>query len=81
LLGDKQRRAVVWRKVVGHQFQVIRVAPGKHQVRVRIQSKADSYDQSRMIAAAFIRGASLLRIVCGNKGEGLQLTLQKEASQ
>lgn len=81
LQGEKKRHAIVFRKVVGHQFQVVRVEPGEHQIRVRIQSEADSYDQSRTFAAAIVRGTSLLRIVCGNKGEGLQASVQKEADQ
>jgi serine/threonine protein kinase len=81
LQGEKKRHAIVFRKVVGHQFQVVRVVPGKHQIRVRVQSDDDSYDQSRTIAAAFVGGTSLLRIVCGDKGEGLQASVQKEADQ
>jgi len=78
LRGDKQRRALVFRRVAGHQFNAIKVPSGRHMVRVRVYSEADSYDQSKIIADASIPAASLLRIVCGNKGEGLQLSLQKE---
>ena len=74
LLGKKQWRALVLRKVVGHQFQAVRVSPGSHQVRVRIQSTADSYDQSRVTSVAFNSGISLLRITCGDR---LQLDFQK----
>ena len=78
LRGDKQRRALVFRRVAGHQFNAIKVPSGRHMVRVRVYSESDSYDQSKIIADASISAASLLRIVCGNKGEGLQLSLQKE---
>ena len=61
LLGKKQRHGLVFRKVVGHQFQVVRVAPGKHQVRVRVQSTADAYDQSKITSVAFVPGVSLLQ--------------------
>ena len=81
LLGKKQRHALVFRKVVGHQFQVVRVAPGKHQVRVRIQSTADAYDQSKITSVAFVPGVSLLRIVCGDKADGLQLDFKKDGYQ
>lgn len=74
LLGKKQWRALVLRKVVGHQFQAVRVSPGSHQVRVRIQSTADSYDQSKVTSVAFNSGISLLRITCGDR---LQLDFQK----
>jgi hypothetical protein len=48
---------------------------------VRIQSAADSYDQSRISSVAFAQGVSLLRIVCDDKGEGLQLEFKKEGYQ
>ena len=81
LQGKKQRRALVFKKVVGHQFQAVRVAPGKHLVRVRIQSEADSYDQSKVTSVAFNPGISVLRIVCDDKGDGLQLDFKKDADQ
>lgn len=81
LLGKKQRHGLVFRKVVGHQFQVVRVPSGRHQVRVRIQSAADSYDQSRISSVAFVQGVSLLRIICDDKGGGLQLSFKKDGYQ
>lgn len=81
LLGKKQRRALVLKKIVGHQFQAVRVAPGKHLVRVRIQSEADSYDQSKVTSVAFDPGISLLRIICDDKGDGLQLDFKKDGTQ
>jgi serine/threonine protein kinase len=81
LLGKKQRHALVFRKVVGHQFQVVRVAQGKHQVRVRIQSPADAYDQSKITSVAFVPGVSLLRVVCGDKADGLQLDFKRDGYQ
>src|ERR1700730_13275107 len=76
LQGDKTRRALLFQKVVGHQFAAIRVPTGKHEVRVRIQSASESYDQSKTIADALVRNESTLRIICGNKRSELQLTLQ-----
>lgn len=77
LHGDKKTRALVFRKVEGHQFETIGVPTGKHKVRVRIQSVADRYDQSKTIADASIRrGESTLRVVCGKKRDELQVTLQ-----
>ena len=76
LQGDKTRRALLFRKVVGHQFEAIRVPMGKHEVRVRIQSASESYDQTRTIADALVRNESRLRIICGNKRSELQLTLR-----
>lgn len=76
LQGDKSRRALVFQRVVGHQFDTVRVPMGKHEVRVRIQSATDSYDQAKTIADAFIRNEGTLRIICDKKHDNLQLTLQ-----
>ncbi len=81
LHGDKQRHALVFRKVVGRQFEVVRAVPGTHQLRVRVQSPGVSYDQSRIIPATLVRGVNLLQIVCGDKGNGLQLSLTKGSYQ
>ncbi len=81
LHGEKQRRALLFQRVSGRQFDVIQVPSGTHQVRVRVHSAGDSYDQSKIMPGASIRGASLLRITCGGKGEGLQLSLHKGLNQ
>jgi serine/threonine protein kinase len=77
LRGDPKRRGFIFRRVEGHQFEAIRVAAGKHDVRVRIQSAAESYDQSKTMADAMIgTNESMLRIVCGKKPGQLQLILR-----
>jgi serine/threonine protein kinase len=77
LHADTRRHALIFRKVEGREFEAIRVATGKHEVRVRIQSAAGGYDESKTIAAAFTRSSdSRLRIVCGKKRGALQLTVQ-----
>ena len=76
LQGDKTRRAVVFQKVVGHQFDSVMVPMGKHQVRVRIQSATESYDQTKSIAEVFIHDEGVLRIICGKKHDDLQLTVR-----
>ena len=81
LLGKKQRHGLVFRKVVGHQFQVVRVTAGKHQVRVRVESPVDAYDQSKIASMEFVPGVSLLRIICGDKADGLQLDFKKDGYQ
>ena len=52
------------------------VPMGRHQVRVRIQSAAESYDQTKSIAEVFIRDEGVLRIICDKKHDDLQLTLR-----
>ena len=81
LHGDKQRRALLFKRVNGQQFDVIKVPSGVHQLRVRVHSDAEAYDQSKMIVDASIQSASILRITCAQKGAGLELTLQKAANQ
>jgi eukaryotic-like serine/threonine-protein kinase len=81
LLGKKQRRGLVFRKVVGHQFQVVRVTAGKHHLRVRMESLADAYDQSKIASVEFEPGVNLLKITCGDKGDGLQLDFKKDGYQ
>jgi serine/threonine protein kinase len=77
LHADTRKRALLFRTVKGRQLEAVRVVPGAHKVRVRIQSAADSYDRSSIIADAFIDNNTVLRIVCDNKNKGLQVTLQK----
>jgi serine/threonine protein kinase len=76
LQGKKTRRALLFRKVAGHHFDAISVPVGKHEVRVRVQSAKDSYDESKTIAEVLLRSKGTLRIVCGKKPDKLQLTLQ-----
>ena len=78
---EKHRRTFFFRPVTAHQFDAVKVPSGIHQVRVRVHSAEDSYDQSKIIVDAPIRSASLLRITCGLKGAGLQLALQKGVNQ
>jgi serine/threonine-protein kinase len=77
LHADTRKRALLYRTIKGRQLEAVRVVPGAHKVRVRIQSAADSYDRSSIIADAFIDNNSVLQIVCDNKNKGLQVTLQK----
>jgi serine/threonine protein kinase len=76
LKGDKGRRALVFRTVVGHQFDAVRVSIGKHKVRVRIESPTELYDQTKTLAEAFIRDEGTLRIICDKKHDDLSLALQ-----
>jgi serine/threonine protein kinase len=76
LKGDKGRRALVFRTVVGHQSDAVRVSIGKHKVRVRIQSPTELYDQTKTLAEAFIRDEGTLRILCDKKHDDLTLALQ-----
>jgi serine/threonine protein kinase len=80
LHGDTKTRALVFRRVEGRQSETIGVPTGKHKVRVRIQSAADHYDQSKTVDGAFMRDKqNTLEIVCGRKPGELQLTFRPQS--
>src|ERR1700730_7603134 len=77
LHGDSKRRGLVFRKVEGYQLDAVNVPTGKHDVRVRIQSPSDSYDETTTMADATIGiNDSILRVVCGKKSGRLELKLE-----
>jgi serine/threonine protein kinase len=77
LHGDSKRRAFVFHKVEGYQLDAVNVPTGKHDVRVRIQSATDSYDETTNMAAATIGlNASILRVVCDKKSGHLAVRLE-----
>ena len=77
LHGNSKRRGLVFRKVEGYQLDAVNVPRGRHEVRVRIQSPSDSYDETTTMADATI-GAndSILRVVCGKKTGRLELKME-----
>jgi serine/threonine protein kinase len=77
LHGDSKRRGLVFRKVEGYQLDAVNVPTGKHNVRVRIQSSNDSFDETTTMADATIgTNDSILRVVCGKKSGRLELRLE-----
>jgi serine/threonine protein kinase len=81
LHGEIKSHALVFRRVEGCQSETIGVPTGEHKVRVRIQSAADRYDQSKIVAGMFTRNrTSVLQIVCLKKRGELQLTLRPPSS-
>jgi len=76
LEGADKKRLVVFHQVDGHEFHAMQISPGKHKVRVRVESAEDSYYHSDMVAGDFISGKeNLLRINVSKHGE-MQLSLQ-----
>jgi serine/threonine protein kinase len=76
LEGADKKRMVVFHKVQGHEFHAMQVPPGKHRLRVQVESAADSYDQSGMVTGEFSTDKEqILRISFGKRGE-MQLSLQ-----
>jgi serine/threonine protein kinase len=77
LHGESKRRGLVFRKVEGYQVDAVNVPTGQHEVRVRIQSPSESYDETMTIADATIgTNDSILRVVCGKKSGRLELKLE-----
>jgi hypothetical protein len=77
LHGELKSRALVLRRVEGRQSASIGVPTGEHKVRVRIQSAADHYDQSKTVDGAFTKDRkSVLQIFCPKKPGELRLTFR-----
>jgi serine/threonine-protein kinase len=76
LEGADKKHLVVFHKVQGHEFHAVQIPPGKHSLRVRVASGADSYDQSGTVEGEFAsEKEKMLRINFGKGGE-MQLSLQ-----
>ncbi len=76
LEGGEKKRLVVFHQVEGHEFHAMQIEPGKHTVRVRVESSEHSYDQSDTVAGEFIGGKeNVLRINFSKHGQ-MQLSLQ-----
>jgi hypothetical protein len=55
----------------------VNVPTGRHEVRVRIQSPSDPYDETMTMSDATIgTNDSILRVVCGKKSGRLELKLE-----
>jgi hypothetical protein len=76
LEGSDKKHLVVFHKVQGHEFHAMQVPPGKHSLRVRVESGAESYAQSGTVEGDFVSGnEKMLRISFGKKGE-MQVSLR-----
>jgi serine/threonine protein kinase len=80
LQGADKQHLVVFHHVEGHEFHAMQISAGKHRLRVRVTSGADSgthsYDQSRTVAGEFSsRKENMLLIKFSKQGE-MQLSLQ-----
>jgi serine/threonine-protein kinase len=76
LEGADKKHLVVFHKVQGHEFHAVQIPPGRHSLRVRVASGADSYDQSGTVEGEFAsEKEKMLRINFGKGGE-MQLSLQ-----
>ena len=73
--GTVKKRLVVFKGVRGFESESFLVEAGNHNVRVRVQSSDNSYDQTANISGTFPEaGERALGIACGK--HELKLTLQ-----
>jgi serine/threonine protein kinase len=79
LYGESKKRALVFKKMEGHERSSVKIPAGEHRIHVRIQSDDEQYDQSQTIKGNFTASSkSTLAITCDKRGHEheLQLTLQ-----
>lgn len=76
LEGTDKKHLGVFHHVQGHEIHAAQIQPGKHNLRVRVNSEVANYDQSASVDGDFQSGQeSLLRITFGKHGE-VNLSLQ-----
>jgi serine/threonine protein kinase len=76
LEGEDKKHLVVFHGVKGHESHVMQVPSGKHQIRVRIISDQQPYEQSQTVEGDFDAGNErMLRIRFNKRGE-MNLSLQ-----
>lgn len=53
LKGERKKHLGLFSKVEGEASGALRLGPGPHQLRVRVSSHADNYDQFRIVSGSF----------------------------
>ncbi len=77
LHGESRRKLLLFRQVKGEVSEKISVLPGKHQVKVRIQSAEDHYDESRTTSQSFAPGTlKTLDIKCDKRHNRLEVEVR-----
>jgi eukaryotic-like serine/threonine-protein kinase len=76
LKGSDKKHLIAFHHIEVHEFHTMQIPPGNHNLRVRVASTQDSYDQAAGIAGDFASGKeNMLRINFSKHGE-MQLGLQ-----
>lgn len=74
LRGAPKKRVVLFKGVEGYLSDVVQLAPGEHQIRVRVLSADGSYDESDSILGTFAAGTERLLTVDFDKhNRGMRL--------
>jgi serine/threonine protein kinase len=77
LHASSKNHMLFFHKVQGHESDGVQVPAGKHQLRVRVQSPAEAYDQSKTLAVNFTpTGERTLHLDCDTKHHLLDASLQ-----
>jgi eukaryotic-like serine/threonine-protein kinase len=74
--GQIKSRLIIFKSTEGHGSSGVQLTAGDHQVRVRVQSAGDSYDQSATVSGTFPQnGERSLNIDC-RKNKDIKVTLK-----
>jgi eukaryotic-like serine/threonine-protein kinase len=77
LFGESKKRALLFKKVEGHEISNVNVPAGEHKIHVRVQSVSSQYDQSQTFVGKFnASGQNILAVACDKRSNGLQITLR-----
>jgi serine/threonine-protein kinase len=77
LFGESKKRALVFKKVEGHEISNVNVPAGEHRIHIRVQSVSSQYDQSQTFVGKFNAiGQNVLALTCDKHSNGLQITLR-----
>ena len=70
LQGMDKKHLVVFHRVQGHEFHAVQIPPGKHILRVQVNSGSNPSERSATIEGVFASGSErMLRIQFDKSGE------------
>ncbi len=79
LRGAVNKRVVLFKGVKGYLSDVVPLAPGNHQIRVRVLSADGSYDESGSISGTFVPGnQKLLAVDFDKHNRRMRLTFTED---
>ncbi len=82
LRGATKKRVVLFKGVEGYLSDVVQLAPGDHQIRVRVVSADGSYDESDSISGTFAAGSERLLTVDFDKhNRGMRLAFAPSSAR
>jgi serine/threonine-protein kinase len=77
LRGATKKRFILFGSTQSHQSLTLPVTAGKHDLRVRVQSSAEGYDQQQRVPGSFARGSEkTLLISFGGQHKDMRVALE-----